>query len=160
MNAKLISLVEEQAAREVRAAQTYLSLSLWAQSAGYANAAKVIKGWGEDELHDRDKWLKYLVKYCGVLPECPACPAIHLQPDSLLSCMKQILQLELDVTTAIKKLSQSAEEAGECEFVEFIAGFLDDQIESIKRSRYNVQVLVVAAGNPSAVLHVEHRLQK
>jgi ferritin len=158
MNPILVTMIQDQAARECTAMCTYLSLSLWCKNQGFKWAGKRLKEWSKDEAHDRDKWLNFLNDYAGILPEVPGCVPMRLMPMSLLDCFDQLLALELTVTENIQILARQADELGE-EVVEAFAGdFLKDQIEQVKRIRYVVKVLQFAGDNTSAILHLEHRL--
>ena len=163
MVTKVIGAILDQVKKELGAASAYYDLDMWASYSGYEGFQDFCKNSAPEEMTHARKFLKYVVDYYDTPVVFPGMPgALRTEtPTSLSSAVKQVLALELSVTSAIKKLAQLAREEAETETAIWIEKtFLIEQIRSVAQLREFDRLLDLAGDDVAAIMRVDHYIGK
>eukprot|EP00744_Colponema_vietnamica_P000997 GILI01001712.1.p1 GENE.GILI01001712.1~~GILI01001712.1.p1 ORF type:complete len:197 (+),score=79.48 GILI01001712.1:19-609(+) len=120
---------------------SYVYHSMWAffdrDDVGLPNIAKFFKEQSEEEREHAEEFMKYLNKRGGRVKLLPiAAPEFEFQNSDkgeALFAFETALNMEKQVTKKLQDLHGVADECNDAQMTDFIEGFLEEQVESIKK---------------------------
>lgn len=137
---ELITLLNYRIEQEELSSRIYLAMSIWADVNGYAGAAKVWKGYSQEELNHAQWAYSYLVDL-DILPTVPPLkqPISEFKslPDIIIASYKH----ELEITSQCQDFAQKALALGDHMTLELAQRYLKEQVEELAKTNYWVDRL-------------------
>lgn len=153
---KVIQLLNEQITNELESSQIYLAMSGWFETTPYKGFAAKYRA---SALEEHGHGMKFFDFLCdrdapisiAALPEPPA------NYDSVLAAAKNALAQERKVSGQIRRIYETAREAGDYETEEFIHFFLAEQVKEEKEAHDFMEYVAAAGENPSALILLDQQ---
>lgn len=122
------SLLNQQVRKEAEAAQIFLSYAVWADDMGFSGLSNLLFRHSGEERDHMMKIIQYIQNRGGkaIITELSAPPS---DPTSIHDCLKRLLQHEIDNTTAIYRIVETAQSEKDWATWNFAQWFVKEQIE-------------------------------
>lgn len=155
-DAQIVTRLNEQAAREAKAAHFYMDGANWCAYNGYLGSARFCEASAQEEW--THFWLfEHLVRdIYQVEPAIPAVPEMKRPYGSLLEFFQQVLELEQTVTESLEALTEETRPRIHAELVPMLHG----QNEGESQLTDFIRMLERAGEDPSAIFMVDKVIRK
>jgi len=152
----VIKLLNEQIANELQSSQIYLAMSGWFESTPYKNMAAKYRASALEEHGHAMKFFDFLCDRdapisIGALPEPPS------SYDSVLAAAQNALAQERKVSGQIRRIYETAREAGDFETQEFLHFFLAEQVQEEKEAKDFLEYIESAGEDASALIVLDQQ---
>ncbi len=128
ISAKMKKALNDQAALEAAASNSYLAMASWAEVTGYQGAANYFYAQSDEERIHMLKVVHYL-NDMGATATIPAVKAPTASYKSLEEMIKTALKSEQTVTKAIHKMVEIAQKEKDHSTYAFLEWFVNEQVQ-------------------------------
>ncbi len=125
---KSIELLQFRIHEEEMSVRVYLAMSIWLDSNGHKNAAKLWKKYSNEEINHAEKARQYLLAL-NVVPEIPQLEAPKSEFTSISDVLKTTYDFMAEITKQLNTLASHAQEEGDHMLYNLAQWYLRDQIK-------------------------------
>ncbi len=128
---KSLEMLQFRLHREEMSVRLYYAMSVWLDSEGYSNAAKLWKFFSDDEIEHVGKCNQYLLAL-GIKPEVRALEQPRNDYTTLVDVAEETYKFMLEISAELQELAKHSLEEGDFMLHQLALWFLSEQVPAYK----------------------------
>jgi ferritin len=124
-----IKLLQDRYYQEEMSVRLYYAMSVWLDSQGYTNAAKLWKAYSDDEILHVEKAKQYMLAL-KIKPEIRSLEQPKNDYETLVDVVEETYRFMLEVSAKLEELAEHAMREKDFMLFGLVQFFLNDQVEA------------------------------